>query len=170
MKKKNLKKLIILNIPYVVIGLVATNVGEAFRIAGGTNASAVNPGFTNTSVRTARRSSSALAMPVSANMSFPFATAIPSAALSVSAAIQAVCPKRSTPPKSINCRKRRPSNSIKPIFRQKFRRHHGFRRCFCRFGICFLLPIAKKHRRIRPVTHRLPRRLSPFYTAILHRM
>lgn len=39
MKKKNLKKLIILNIPYVVIGLVATNVGEAFRIAGGTNAS-----------------------------------------------------------------------------------------------------------------------------------
>lgn len=39
MKKKNLKKLLILNIPYVVIGLVATNVGEAFRIAGGTNAS-----------------------------------------------------------------------------------------------------------------------------------
>ena len=39
MKKKNLKKLIILNIPYVVIGLVATNVGEAFRIASGTNAS-----------------------------------------------------------------------------------------------------------------------------------
>ena len=39
MKKKNLKKLIILNIPYIVIGLVATNIGEAFRIAGGTNAS-----------------------------------------------------------------------------------------------------------------------------------
>ena len=39
MKKKNLKKLVILNIPYVIIGLVATNVGEAFRIAGGTNAS-----------------------------------------------------------------------------------------------------------------------------------
>lgn len=39
MKKKNLKKLIILNIPYVVIGLVATNIGEAFRIAGGTNTS-----------------------------------------------------------------------------------------------------------------------------------
>ena len=38
-QKKNLKKLIILNIPYIVIGLVATNVGEAFRIAGGTNAS-----------------------------------------------------------------------------------------------------------------------------------
>ena len=31
MKKKNLKKLIILNIPYIVIGLVATNIGEAFR-------------------------------------------------------------------------------------------------------------------------------------------
>ena len=30
MKKKNLKKLLILNIPYVVIGLVATNIGEAF--------------------------------------------------------------------------------------------------------------------------------------------
>jgi len=39
MKKKNLKKLIILNIPYIVIGLMATNIGEAFRIAGGTNAS-----------------------------------------------------------------------------------------------------------------------------------
>ena len=39
MKEKNLKKLIILNIPYIVIGLVATNIGEAFRIAGGTNAS-----------------------------------------------------------------------------------------------------------------------------------
>lgn len=39
MKKKNLKKLIILNITYIVIGLMATNIGEAFRIAGGTNAS-----------------------------------------------------------------------------------------------------------------------------------
>lgn len=39
MKKKNIKKLIILNIPYVLVGLVATNIGEAFRIAGGTNAS-----------------------------------------------------------------------------------------------------------------------------------
>lgn len=39
MKRKNLKKLIILNIPYIVIGLVATNIGEAFRIASGTNAS-----------------------------------------------------------------------------------------------------------------------------------
>ena len=37
--KKNIKKLIILNIPYVVVGLIATNIGEAFRIASGTNAS-----------------------------------------------------------------------------------------------------------------------------------
>ena len=34
MKKINIKKLIILNIPYVIVGLVATNIGEAFRIAG----------------------------------------------------------------------------------------------------------------------------------------
>ena len=33
------KKLLILNIPYAVIGAFATNVGEAFRIASGTNAS-----------------------------------------------------------------------------------------------------------------------------------
>ena len=33
------KKLIILNIPYVIVGAIATNVGEAFRIASGTNAS-----------------------------------------------------------------------------------------------------------------------------------
>ena len=39
MKTKNLKKLIILNIPYVIVGLFATNIGEAFRIASGTNAS-----------------------------------------------------------------------------------------------------------------------------------
>ena len=39
MKQKNIKKLLILNIPYVVIGLFATNIGEAFRIASGTNAS-----------------------------------------------------------------------------------------------------------------------------------
>ena len=39
MKQKNIKKLLILNIPYVIIGLIATNVGEAFRIASGTNAS-----------------------------------------------------------------------------------------------------------------------------------
>ena len=39
MKKKDLKKLIILNLPYVIVGLFATNIGEAFRIASGSNAS-----------------------------------------------------------------------------------------------------------------------------------
>lgn len=38
-KKKNLKKLLILNIPYIIVALFATNIGEVFRIAGGTNAS-----------------------------------------------------------------------------------------------------------------------------------
>ena len=33
------KKLLILNIPYVIVGAFATNIGEAFRIASGTNAS-----------------------------------------------------------------------------------------------------------------------------------
>lgn len=33
------KKLLILNIPYVVVGAIATNIGEALRIASGTNAS-----------------------------------------------------------------------------------------------------------------------------------
>lgn len=33
------KKLLILNIPYVVVGAISTNIGEAFRIASGTNAS-----------------------------------------------------------------------------------------------------------------------------------
>ena len=33
MKRRNLKRLIILSIPYVVLGLVATNLGEAWRIA-----------------------------------------------------------------------------------------------------------------------------------------
>ena len=37
--KKNIRKLIILNIPYVIIGAVSTNIGEAFRIASGSNAS-----------------------------------------------------------------------------------------------------------------------------------
>lgn len=31
----NCKKLLILNIPYVIVGALATNVGEAFRMAGG---------------------------------------------------------------------------------------------------------------------------------------
>ena len=37
--KKNIKKLLILNVPYAVIGLFATNIGEALRISSGTNAS-----------------------------------------------------------------------------------------------------------------------------------
>lgn len=39
MKKKELKRLIILNIPYIVIGLVATNIGEAWRLATGFDSS-----------------------------------------------------------------------------------------------------------------------------------
>ena len=35
----NLKKLLILNIPYVVIGLLATKLGEGWRLAEGINAS-----------------------------------------------------------------------------------------------------------------------------------
>ena len=42
MKKKNMKKLIILNIPYVIVGLFATNIGEAFRIASGMHIVEVN--------------------------------------------------------------------------------------------------------------------------------
>ena len=37
--KKNYKKLFILNVPYVLVGLVGTNVGEAIRIASGTTSS-----------------------------------------------------------------------------------------------------------------------------------
>lgn len=39
MKKVNMKKLLILNVPYFLIGAVATNLGEAWRIAEGTNMS-----------------------------------------------------------------------------------------------------------------------------------
>jgi len=39
MKKKNIKKLLILNVPYILIGAVATNIGETFRIAEGSNLS-----------------------------------------------------------------------------------------------------------------------------------
>ena len=39
MKKVNMKKLLILNVPYFLIGAVATNLGEAWRIAAGTNMS-----------------------------------------------------------------------------------------------------------------------------------
>ena len=39
MNTKKIKKLLILNIPYILVGLVATNVGEAWRITSGLNAS-----------------------------------------------------------------------------------------------------------------------------------
>ena len=39
MKTKNIKKLLILNIPYILIGAFATNLGEAWRIADGANMS-----------------------------------------------------------------------------------------------------------------------------------
>ena len=39
MKKVNMKRLLILNVPYFVIGAVATNFGEAWRFAVGTNLS-----------------------------------------------------------------------------------------------------------------------------------
>lgn len=39
MSKKNIKKLLILNVPYIVIGALATNLGEAWRLAEGTNIS-----------------------------------------------------------------------------------------------------------------------------------
>ena len=39
MKKVNMKKLLILNVPYFLIGAVATNLGEAWRLVAGTNMS-----------------------------------------------------------------------------------------------------------------------------------
>ena len=39
MNTKKVKKRIMLNIPYFLIGLIATNLGEAWRIAGGANVS-----------------------------------------------------------------------------------------------------------------------------------
>ena len=40
MMNKNVKRLLILNIPYVILGLIATNFGEAWRLAEGADASA----------------------------------------------------------------------------------------------------------------------------------
>ena len=40
MSKINLKKLLILNIPYILVGLFATNFGEAWRLAEGADSSA----------------------------------------------------------------------------------------------------------------------------------
>lgn len=40
MRNKKMKRLLILNIPYVVMGLIATNFGEAWRLAEGADSSA----------------------------------------------------------------------------------------------------------------------------------
>ncbi len=39
MKQVNIKKLLLLNLPYLLVGLFATNFGEAWRSAQGANAS-----------------------------------------------------------------------------------------------------------------------------------
>lgn len=45
MSEKNLKRLLLLNIPYVILGLLATNIGEAWRLAEGADYSAKLLGF-----------------------------------------------------------------------------------------------------------------------------
>ena len=40
MSKKEIKRQLILNLPYLVIGLLATNIGEAWRLAEGADISA----------------------------------------------------------------------------------------------------------------------------------
>ena len=45
MKETKLKKKIILSIPYIVIGMLATNLGEAWRLAGGSDAAERTRGF-----------------------------------------------------------------------------------------------------------------------------
>lgn len=40
MKQVNIKKLLILNLPYLLIGLYASKLGQAYRLAAGTDASA----------------------------------------------------------------------------------------------------------------------------------
>ena len=40
MKNINIKKLLILNVPYLLVGLFATNLGEAWRLAEGADMSA----------------------------------------------------------------------------------------------------------------------------------
>ena len=37
---RKIKKLLILNIPYIIVGLIATNIGEAWRMAEGADSSA----------------------------------------------------------------------------------------------------------------------------------
>ena len=42
MKQLNVKKLVLLNLPYILLGLFATNLGEAWRLAVGADASGQN--------------------------------------------------------------------------------------------------------------------------------
>ena len=51
MSKKEIKRLVILNIPYLILGLLATNLGEAWRLAEGTDISAKLLAFFPTAVK-----------------------------------------------------------------------------------------------------------------------
>ena len=48
MKQLNVKKLVLLNLPYILLGLFATNLGEAWRLAVGEDASAKMLSFFST--------------------------------------------------------------------------------------------------------------------------
>ena len=48
MKQLNVKKLVLLNLPYILLGLFATNLGEAWRLATGADASAKMLSFFST--------------------------------------------------------------------------------------------------------------------------
>ena len=48
MKQLNIKKLVLLNLPYFLLGLFATNLGEAWRLATGADASAKMLSFFST--------------------------------------------------------------------------------------------------------------------------
>ena len=48
MSKRDIKRLLILNLPYLILGLVATNFGDAWRLAEGADSSAKILGFFNT--------------------------------------------------------------------------------------------------------------------------
>ena len=58
MDKRKMKKLLILNLPYFLVGLFATNLGEAWRLAGGADSSAKILSFFN-------------ALPIALNNPFP---------------------------------------------------------------------------------------------------
>lgn len=45
MNRKEIKRLLILNIPYFILGLLAANFGEAWRIAGDADTSAKSSAF-----------------------------------------------------------------------------------------------------------------------------